>query len=321
MSTATPVPETIDLTGDDAKEMLQRCGRGQLVKDAFVRFRYADGFSHARSLAFLLGLVFVQGIIAVVGLASALGSREVSRGIVTAIEDIAPGPAGRVLTRAVHQAQEAGSKGAVLALVLGTIGTLVTATTSMGQIERGLNRIYGVERDRPTVKKYGRALLFALTAGVLSACAFLAIGFGPAIGRAFDNDALDDVWTWARWPLAVLFLTAAIALLFRWSPNRHQPAWSWLAFGSLVSVVLWVAVTFGMGLLLEASTSFGDTYGPLAGVVALQFWALLSSITLLFGGAVAAQLEAIRAGVPAITRRRQEAAVTAAPVRPQMLVS
>jgi YihY family inner membrane protein len=321
MSTATPVPETVDLTGDDARATLRSCGRSRLVKDAFVRFRYADGFSHARSLAFLLGLVFVQGTIAVVGLASALGSREVSRGIVTAIEDIAPGPSGRVLTNAVHQAQENGSRGAVLALVLGTVGTLVTATTSMGQIERALNRIYGVERDRPSVRKYGRAFLFALSAGVLSAFAFLAIGFGPAIGRAFDNDAVDDVWTWARWPVAVLFLTAAIALLFRWSPNRHQPAWSWLAFGSLVSVVLWALVTFGMGLLLEASTSFGDTYGPLAGVVALQFWALLSSITLFFGGAVAAQLEAIRAGVPAITRTRQEAAVTATPVRPQMLVS
>ena len=321
MSTATPVPETIDLTGDDAKETLQRCGRGQLVKDAFVRFRYADGFSHARSLAFLLSLVFVQGIIAVVGLASAMGSRQVSRGIVTAIHDVAPGPSGRLLTRAVEQAQENGAEGAVLALVLGTIGTLVTATTSMGQIERGLNRIYGVERDRPTVKKYGRAFLFALSAGLLSSFAFLAIGFGPAIGRSFDNDTLDDIWAWARWPLAVLFLTAAIALLFRWAPNRHQPGWSWLAFGALVSVVLWIVVTFAMGLLLEASTSFGDTYGPLAGIVALQFWALLSSITLLFGGAVAAQLEAIRAGVPAVTRRRQESVTAATPVRPQMLVS
>jgi len=35
---------------------------------------------------------------------------------------------------------------------------------------------------------------------------------------------------WSRCP--------SIALLFRWCPRRHQPAWSWLAFGAGVSLVL-----------------------------------------------------------------------------------
>jgi YihY family inner membrane protein len=246
-----------------------------------------------------VSLVFVQGIIAAVGLASAIGNRQLSRGIVTAIRDVAPGPAGRVLTTAVSQARDNGAKGGIVALVLGLVGTLVSGSTAMGQLERGLNRLYGIERDRPTSQKYGRAFLLALSAGVLAAVAFLAVGFGPAIGRAFDSDRLDDIWTWVRWPLAIVFLTAAIALLFRWCPNRNQPTWSWLAVGSGISVVLWVAVTFLMGVAVDASGSFGDTYGPLAGIVALQFWAVLSSIALLLGGAVAAQLEAVRAGVPA----------------------
>ncbi len=92
MSTATPVPETAELTGDDARQTLRDTGTGHLVKEAFVRLRYADGFSHSRSLAFLMSLVLVQGIIAIVGLASALGDRDLARGIVTAIRDVAPGP-------------------------------------------------------------------------------------------------------------------------------------------------------------------------------------------------------------------------------------
>ena len=93
-------------------------------------------------------------------------------------------------------------------------------------------------------------------------------------------------------------MMAAIALLFRWSPRRHQPGWSWLAFGATVSVLLWTLVTLGLGLFFRVSTSFGDTYGPLAGIVALLLWALLSSVAVLFGAAVAAQLEAVRAGAP-----------------------
>jgi uncharacterized BrkB/YihY/UPF0761 family membrane protein len=89
---------------------------------------------------------------------------------------------------------------------------------------------------------------------------------------------------------------AAIALLFRYSPRRHQPRWSWLALGATVSVISWCAVTMGLGLFFSSSSSFGDTYGPLAGMVALLLWSLLSSVALLFGASLAAQLEAARAG-------------------------
>ena len=59
---------------------------------------------------------------------------------------------------------------------------------------------------------------------------------------------------------------------------------------------LWVAVTVLLALFFTISSTFGQTYGPLAGIVALILWALASSIAVLFGGAVAAQLEAVRAG-------------------------
>ena len=44
-----------------------------------MRLRVADGFSHARSLAFVTSLVLVQAIIALVGLAAALGDEQCER--------------------------------------------------------------------------------------------------------------------------------------------------------------------------------------------------------------------------------------------------
>ena len=79
MSTANLVPETRDLTGDDAYQTLRRNGRRHLLVDAFKRLRVADGFSHARSLAFLSVLVVVQGTIALVGLASVARQHGVQR--------------------------------------------------------------------------------------------------------------------------------------------------------------------------------------------------------------------------------------------------
>lgn len=296
MSTATVVPETWELSGDDAWRTLRLTGRGQLLRDAFLRMRVSDGFSHARSLAFMTSLVLVQGTIVLVGVATALGDTNVSHGIVSAIHTAAPGPAGRVLTAAVRQAHGAGSAKHYVPLALGSIGALVAATTAMGQLERGLNRLYGVEQDRPMQRKYGLAFLLAASAGVLLSMAFIAVGFGSAVGDSVHNQALDDAWMVLRWPFALLLMIAAMALLFQRCPRRHQPEWSWLAFGSAVSVLLWFVITLVMGLVLHSSRSFGDTYGPLAGLVALQLWTLLSSIAVLYGGAVAAQLEAVRAG-------------------------
>lgn len=312
MSTATTVPETFELTGDDARETLRGTGRGRLLSDAFVRLRYADGFSHARSMAFLLSILLVQGTIAVVGLASALGSGRLSNGIVSIVHELAPGPAGRVLTQAVRQARENGASGRYLALALGTLGTLVSGTTAMGQLERGLNRMYGIEQDRPAVQKYGRAFVLTVTVGALLSAAFLAVGFGTAVGRSFEESLWTTLWAWLRWPVAILAMSAAMALLFRWCPRRHQPGWSWLVFGGAVSMVLWFAVTLAMGIVFRLSHSFGETYGPLAGIVALQIWCLLSSIGVLYGGAVAAQLEAVRAGVPE-PRTGADARTTPAP--------
>jgi YihY family inner membrane protein len=298
VSTAKLVPETWELTGDDARKTLLSTGRRTLARDAFVRLRTADGFSHARSLAFLVALVSLQGIIALVGLATLWGHGELSRVVVSIIRQAVPGPAGTELTRTVEQAKGVGGSDHYFGLVFGLAGTLITATTLMGQIERALNRLYGVEKDRPTLQKYRLAFVLAVTAGGSATLAFTIAAFGRSIGGSLQHGAPADIWKIARWPLALCLIMSAVALLLRWSPRRHQPAWSWLAYGATLAVVLWALATLALDLFFRLSSSFGHTYGPLAGTVALLLWAFLSAVALLFGVAVAAQLEAVRAGNP-----------------------
>ena len=210
------------------------------------------------------------------------------------------------MTDAVEQAHEAGAQHRSLALTLGLIGAIITGTTLLGQIERAMNRMYGIERDRPTLRKYGRAFVLTISAGFLAVAAFLAMTLGKGLGSLFESPGARDVWNVVRWPLAFAMLTGATACIFRWSPRRRQPGWSWLAIGALLSVVLVLTVTLALNGIFQLSSTFGQTYGPLAGFVALLLWTLLTSIALLYGVALAAQLEAVRAGVPA-PRRPTEA--------------
>ena len=299
MSTANLVPETWNLTGDDAKKTLSRVGRRRLVKDALTRLRFSDGFSHARSMAFLGILLFVEGLIAAIGISSTLGSPSTSHSIVKTLRSIVPGPAGRLLTQAASQAHQSASSGHWIAILFGTIGALITGVTLMGQIERAMNRLYGIESDRDTAHKYARALLLTLTAGTLAALAFVGLGLGGAVASALGNSSTRTIWNVARWPLGILLLVAAIALILRWAPRRHQPAWSWMSFGAVAAVALMALVTVVLNVFFHFSSSFGTTYGPLAGIIALAFWSYATAIALLVGAALAAQLEAVRAGAGA----------------------
>jgi uncharacterized BrkB/YihY/UPF0761 family membrane protein len=265
------------------------------VRDAFARLRAADGFSHARSLAFALSLVCVQGLIALVGLAVELGQTAFSRTIRGAIDYAVPGPAGGLLERTFVQAQRVGLEHRALPLMLGLAGTLITATTATGQLIRGFNRLYGIEKDGPFVHKYARAFALTLVVGValIGAVAALTVGrdlsrHGPAGGHV--------AWQWLRWPVSLTLAAAAFGAVLRWAPLRRQPRWSWLVFGGAVGVAGWVLVTLAFSIAFRASSSFGQVYGALAGVVALQLWTFASAVAIFFGAAVTAQLEAVRSG-------------------------
>jgi YihY family inner membrane protein len=291
VSQVQPVPETYQLSGDDIRKTLANVGWQHLLKESFQRLRLADGFSHARAMAYALALLLVEGSIAIVGLAVATGSSGFGKTVVDVIQGAVPGPAGKVLTSAVSQAQEAGSQNQYLALLLGLGATLITATTTMGQFERSCNRLYGVEHDRPSLQKYGRAFLLAVTAGAASAAGVLLLVLGRPIEKALDDGVLGTVWAVARWPLALILITVAATALLKWSPNRRQPGYSWLAYGAATSMLLTVAVSVGLALFFRWSTTFGDTYGPLAGMIGLLIWCLLLAVASLYGIAVTAQLE------------------------------
>ena len=309
MTTASEVPPTRgELEGDEALETLRRTGRRRLVMDAVTRFRAADGFSHSRALAFQVTLTLLPALIAVVGLAAALGQDDFTRVVRETIRDLTPGAPGDILTEALRHGSESGHESGETALAAGGLAAVLAGMSAMGQVERGANRIYGVERDRPFHRKYLTALALALTAGVLALLSFVVLMGGAAIRDALDlGESFDAVWRIARWPLGVVFAVGSVALLFEYSPRRRQPEASWLAFGAAVSVLLWLLFMAVLALYMGATDSFGATYGPIAGTIGVLLWTFLTSIALFLGLAFAAQLEAVRAGVPEPRVERERA--------------
>ncbi|MFD7708698.1 YihY/virulence factor BrkB family protein [Streptomyces sp. NPDC059786] len=314
MGTAVHVPQTRDmigdeLSGDEALTALRRYGGRRLLLDAFSRFRYADGFTSARSLGFQVVLGLVPFTIALVGAATTVHTESVGRITELTLGRIVPGASADLVKDALARTERTAGAGvrSAVAMWVGLAFAVLNLASAMGQVERGANRIYGIERDRPFHRKYGRALVLALAAGMPMVLGFLVLVAGEAVGDAVAETfglapGSTGWWNALRIPLGVALAWIASAVIFRWAPRRDQPGYTWLAFGSAVHLVLWVAATWLLALYVDESGSFGAVYGPLTAFVALLLWANLTGVALFLGIAFAAQLEAARAGIEEAVR-------------------
>jgi YihY family inner membrane protein len=301
MSSVSQVPETRllgegELSADHAWRALRRYGGWPLLRDALVRFRFGDGFSHARALGLQLCLAAVPLLIALNGLASKLGDpHRGGRVVAETVLALTPGASESLVSQLLTDQGRTRDLGQV-ALALGLVTAVVALIGAAGQIERGANRIYGVDRDRPALHKYLRALLLTLVAGLPALVSFLLLVAGGAIGASMQrwyhwSGAALTTWNLVRWPVSVGLTVATVSLLFRYAPRRQQPGLAWLFFGAGLATVLWWLVSLLLAAYVTHSADFGATYGSLTGVMALLLWANLTGIALFLGIAFAAQLE------------------------------
>lgn len=292
----------VELSPDHAWRALRRYGGWQLLRDAVVRFRYGDGFSHARAIGLQLCLAAVPMLIALQGLATKLGFRQGGRVVAEIVLALTPGASESLVNQLLGNDDRVQELGEV-ALVFGLLTAVVALGSGIAQVERGANRIYGVERDRPFAEKYLRALILTFAAGIPALISFLMLVAGGAIGAAMTSSygwgaGANATWNIVRWPLSVVLTVVSVSVLFRYAPRRRQPGMSWVMIGGTVATVLWWLVSLLLAGYVTASGMFGDTYGSLTGVMALLLWAFLTAVSLLLGIAFAAQLEACRVGVP-----------------------
>lgn len=304
MSLVKRVPETATMARDKLPDVgpwrtLRQYGGWRLLREAFLRFRYGDGFSHARALGLQLALASVPLVIAVVGLSRSLGTAGLGEVVRRTALKLAPGGGAGVLDRALSPSGTSVENYDEVALWLGLAFAVASLTTAMGQVERGANRLYGVQRDRPSMAKYGRALLMSLMVGIPAMVGvtvlLAAAAFGQAVEEVYSVD--DDAVLAVGLPAGAVLVAAAAAFVFRRAPRRTQPGMRWLAVGAVVSVLLWAAATGMFAAYLHLSNNFESVYGPLTGIMALLLWSELTAMALLYGLACAAQLEGARAGL------------------------
>jgi membrane protein len=246
----------------------------------------AQQIAFSSLLAFFPAMILLVGLLGLVGAYDELGSflGVVAPGAVTDAVDLAKrSAAGRPAS-------------ASIAFALGFFGALWAASGAMGSLIKAVNKAYDRIETRPFWKVRLIALLLVFLTGFVLAGMFILIVFGEPIGEAIAEKAhlggaFDLVWTLLRWPIAFVAVLLFFALAYYLAPNVEHRSWKWITPGSLVGAVLWLALSGLFALYTNFSDSYDRTYGTLAGGIVLLLWLYYSSMAVLFGAELNAELD------------------------------
>jgi membrane protein len=208
---------------------------------------------------------------------------------------VVPEEAVTLVSDSLLQLQQQRSSGLLMAGV-GLVLALWTTTGAVTTMMTAVNRAYDLDDERSFVRKRVTAvvLVAALGVAVLLVAGFLVLG--PHVQR-WIGEALDAeravAWTWwtVQWPVLVLALTTAFALVFYLATDRRSRRWRFISPGAVVAVLVWLVVSTGFAVYTSQFGTYNKTWGSLSVAIVTLVWLWLSAIALLFGAEVNAEAD------------------------------
>jgi membrane protein len=208
------------------------------------------------------------------------------------LNDVVP---GNVLSIVHEQANRiASNSGRALStgIVVGILVSLWSAMSGVKAIIDALNVIYEQQEGRNFIKLNLVALVFTLAGFAVFLLAIAAVVVLPLVLSPIGLGSLTETLTRiGRWPVLLLVLLTGLALLYRYGPHRRAARWQWVSVGSVFAAVTWIGASFLFSWYLTSFANYNATYGSLGAVVGLMIWLWISTIVVLLGAELNAEIE------------------------------
>jgi membrane protein len=179
--------------------------------------------------------------------------------------------------------------------------SLFSARASAKALIDSLNRAYRVREQRGVFVKL--ALTLAIAAGTLVGLMVLlsVVVALPGVVAAIDLKRVDLV-RWIRWPVLLAIVFGALCALYRFAPTprplgTERHTWP----GAAVATLLLIVVSWGLSQWVERVADYEVFYGAFGSVLVVVLWFYLSTMAIIIGGFINAELER-HAGAPAPDR-------------------
>ena len=179
------------------------------------------------------------------------------------------------------------------------IGAVISALLAFWSARQGIvaliaatNIAYYERERRGFLTQVALSLGFTLSA-VVGFLIMLGLGVSvPLVVQVLPlGPAAADAILLLRWVLLWLFAIGALAVVYRYAPDRHTARWRWVTLGSAVAATLWLSGSVLFELYVKNFSSYGVTYGALGGVIVLIMWFYLGGFAIVLGAEINAEME------------------------------
>jgi membrane protein len=205
---------------------------------------------------------------------------------------VLPGGAIEIIGEQIKRVVAQGETTLGATLLIGLAVSLWSANAGIKALIDALNIVYDETEKRGFLKLNAISLTF--TIGIIG---FLLIALGamvvlPAVldyvGLGGITESLIKI---LRWPLLFLVVALGIACIYRYGPSRDKPKWRWITWGSAFASLLWIAASILFSWYAANFGSYNETYGSLGAAIGFMMWIWLSTIVILLGAELDAEME------------------------------
>ncbi|MCW2808727.1 MAG: ribonuclease [Marmoricola sp.] len=301
---ATPDPD--DSRKPDGPTDLSKRSWFYVLRKTMHEFSEDQCTDLAAALTYYAVLAVFPALLALISVLGVIGQAQNS--VDKVIETLRPLVSTQVLDSvrtALDQVSSSNSAG--LALVIGILAALWSASGYVGAFGRAMNRIYEIDEGRPFWKLRPVMLVLTLVAVLLAAVALLILIISGSVAQSIGNviglgSTALTVWSIVKWPVLAVIVMLVVGLLYYATPNVQQPKFRWISVGAGVAILVWVLASVGFAFYVGNFSSYNKTYGSLAGVIVTLLFLWITNLALLFGGELDAELERgrqLQAGIAA----------------------
>lgn len=211
---------------------------------------------------------------------------------VNSLNGVLPGEAQKLIGSQLHtltsHSHSALSIGAAVAFLV----ALWSASRGMSGLATALNISYGEKETRGFFRF--NLLVLALTIGAIIG-GLIGIGLIAGVPAFVGMMHLGQTTRWLalilEWPLLIVLMMLALAVLYRLAPNRDAPQWRWISPGALIATLLWLIASVAFTVYVSHFGSYDATYGSLGAIIVLLTWLYLSAYVVLLGAEINAEAE------------------------------
>ncbi|GGX94656.1 hypothetical protein GCM10007160_22880 [Litchfieldella qijiaojingensis] len=246
----------------------------------------------AAGAAFYAFLAVFPAIAAVISLwALVLDPLDMARQISELSRFIPPG-AAYIIEQQANEISSNTRAGLSVTAIASLLVAMYIASKGIRGVIVGLNVVYGEQERRGFLSRALTVSLLTLGMIVLTLVTIPFITLFPlAIGMLGIDSTPLRVIGLLRWPILVLVMMFAIAVLYRYGPYRASPHWEWISVGTVTATFLWLLGSLGLSLYVRYFSNLSEIYGSLGAVVVLLLWFWLSAFMVLLGAELNTAME------------------------------